>query len=356
MEKATINLAKGFLKSGFNVDFILFEKKGTLLKEIPKEIRILTFNLPTKRKFKTIFFVFPLAFYLYKERPIALVSNSFYHSIPAVVAKILSFFKGKLILIEHNNISFLLQQSHRETIFRILIKLFYPLSNKIVAVSKGVAESLITETSLPKDKVQVIYNSIFAEEILEKMKHPVSHPWLCSKKTPIILSVGRLTYQKDFSTLLKAFHELKYKLKLNSAKLIILGEGEERITLERLARELKIDKDLDMPGIVLNPYPYFKNADVFVLSSRYEGLSLVLLEAMTCGIPVVSTDCPYGPREILENGKYGKLVPVGNYRELAKAIKETILNPPNSKYLIERAKCFWFPQHNQKYLQLINDS
>jgi len=168
----------------------------------------------------------------------------------------------------------------------------------------------------------VIYNPVVSPELYEKADAPLEHPWFRSNQPPVILGVGRHYPQKGFDTLLRAFARVRQE---TPARLVILGEGPERPNLERLASELGVAADVDMPGFDPNPFRYMKRAGVFVLSSRYEGLPNVLIQAMACGCPVVSTDCPNGPAEILDGGRYGALVPVDDVEAMARAIVRALL-------------------------------
>ncbi|MGB2886052.1 MAG: glycosyltransferase, partial [Dehalococcoidia bacterium] len=177
---------------------------------------------------------------------------------------------------------------------------------------------------LPRKKIEVIYNPVITPELLEKAREPVDHPWFQPGEPPVVLGVGRLTEQKDFPTLLRAFALVR---KERAARLVILGEGEDRPELKALVDELGIAEDVDMPGFVDNPYGYMAGAAVFALSSRWEGLPTVLIEAMALGKPVVATDCPSGAREILNDGRYGTLVPVGDAKRLATGISGMLEHP-----------------------------
>jgi glycosyltransferase involved in cell wall biosynthesis len=198
-----------------------------------------------------------------------------------------------------------------------LIKRFYPWADVIVAVSKGVADDLIHLTGIPNRQVRVIYNPIVTPEFRKKTEAFLDHPWFGPGQPPVILAVGRLTAQKDFATLIQAFAQVR---QTRQTRLLILGEGEERPRLEAQIHLLGLQEDIGLPGFVSNPYPYMCRAGVFVLSSRWEGLPGVLIEALYCGAPLVATDCPSGPREILAEGRYGQLVPVGDAPALAEAI------------------------------------
>jgi glycosyltransferase involved in cell wall biosynthesis len=193
----------------------------------------------------------------------------------------------------------------------------YSGADEIVAVSKGVAADLGVRCCLPWHRIKVIYNPVLTPELLEKAREPVEHPWLAPNQPPVVLGVGRLTIQKDFSTLLRAFAQVRQR---RPAKLLILGEGDQRRQLEALSRELGVDGHVCLAGYRENPHAYMARAQVFVLSSIYEGFGLVLVEAMASGVPVVSTDCESGPREVLQDGRYGTLVPIGNVEALAQGI------------------------------------
>jgi glycosyltransferase involved in cell wall biosynthesis len=204
----------------------------------------------------------------------------------------------------------------------------YSKLDALITVSNGVQLDLVTLVKLDRKKLHVVYNPVVGEQLLYKARMPVEDPWLRKDGIPVILGVGRLIKAKDFPTLLRAFALVRQERR---ARLLILGEGEDRPGLEVLVRELGLQNDVSFPGFMENPYSYMAKADVFVLSSRWEGLPTVLVEAMACGTPVVATDCPSGPHEILEGGRWGKLVPVGDARAMADAIQATLdvpLIPP----------------------------
>ncbi len=190
----------------------------------------------------------------------------------------------------------------------------------MVAVSNGVADDLARVARVPRDRIQVIYNPVITPELLARAQAPLDHPWFQPSEPPVVLSVGRLSIEKDQATLLRAFAQVRRR---QPARLLILGEGKERASLEAMADSLGIKGDLALPGFVENPLPYMKRSAVFALSSTFEAFGLVLVEALAVGAPVVATDCQSGPREILEDEKHGRLVPVGNEQVLAEAILES---------------------------------
>jgi len=185
--------------------------------------------------------------------------------------------------------------------------------------------------------VQVIYNPVVTDQLLAKAAAPLDHPWFVPGSPAVILSAGRLTAQKDYPTLLRAFARLTAG---REARLIVLGEGEARGSLEALARDLGVADQIFFASFVENPFAYMARADLFVLSSAWEGHPNVIVEAMACGTPVVSTDCPSGPAEILDNGKYGRLVPVGDADDLSAAMAATLDAPPKAESLRARARMF----------------
>ena len=219
-----------------------------------------------------------------------------------------------------------------------------------VGVSEGAAENLTTIFGISSERISTIYNPVVTPDLHVKMADDPNHPWLMEDGVPVILAAGRLVEQKDFSTLLKAFARV---VERRSCRLVILGEGELQDKLEGLARDFKIDDRVSFPGWVENPFAFMSRASLFVLSSRHEGLPGVLVQALACGCPCVSTDCPAGPAEILENGKFGPLVPVGDEAALAEAMERVFDRPPDRRTLQERADHFSEERSVAAYEELI---
>jgi glycosyltransferase involved in cell wall biosynthesis len=295
-----------------------------------------------------------LADQLRQIRPDALLSALTDCNLTAILAQ--RFVNGfKVVTSEQNTPSLSIRsQPAAGTVLKMMRRL-YPKADRIVAISQGVANDLISLLNLLHEKVTVIYNPVVTPELFEQAKQPVSHPWFEQNQLPVILAVGRLTRQKDFPTLFRAFSLVR---QVRPAKLLILGEGEERANLERLAIELGIQNDVSMPGFFDNPFAFMAKAYVFVLSSAWEGFGNVLVEALACGCPVVATDCRSGPREILDNGRYGRLVPVGDHEALAKAILETLDNPDfpaDRQTRLQRAMEFSVDAAVDKYLKVLLD-
>ncbi len=243
-------------------------------------------------------------------------------------------------------------------------KIFKRLLSKaewVHTVSKGIKQDLIAGRLCSKDRVSCIYNILDLEKIDQLTKLPCSHKWFKSdkreRKYKLILAVGRLSKQKNFGLLIDSF------VRVNDAvatKLLILGEGEERLNLEKRIYELGLSSVVSMPGWVKNPYCYMSQCDALVLSSDYEGLPNILLEALRCGCNIVSTDCPHGPKEILDGGKFGSLVPTNNEIALADAIINELKLSPDRSGLRDRAAKFSIdnigPQYEKLFIEILNHS
>ena len=318
VERVMLNLATGFVRRGIAVDMVLGRAEGPLRPQVPPQVRIV--DLRVKRMHRAL----PgLMRYLRTERPQALLSALDHSNVIALWARALARVPTRVVVSVHFDTSQVEAQARslRDRFVRYWTAPFYPWAEAVVAVSQGVAEDLVHRTGLPRDKVRVIYNPVVTPDLFARAEAPLEHPWFSLGAPPVILGVGRLAKQKDFPTLIRAFARVR---QVRPARLLILGEGEERAALERLVREEGLEKEVALPGFAENPYPFMKRAAVFVLSSRWEGLGNVLIEALALGRPVVATDCPSGPREILEDGRWGRLVPVGDDAALAEAILEAL--------------------------------
>lgn len=317
-ERVMLALANGFAARGCKVDLILAQAKGPYLKDVDDAVRII--DLRVNRVIKCL----PgLAAYLRRERPQAMVSALGHANVVALWARRISCVPVRVVVSEHSNftISRANTRSIRERCKGYLMRWVYPHADAVVAVSQGVANDLATALGLARSRIHVVYNPVVTSDLYDKAAEGVKHPWFGPDQPPVILAVGRLTAPKDFPTLIRAFAQVRA---IRKCHLVILGDGECRGPLESLIAQLGLIADVQMPGFQANPYAWMRNASLFVLSSAWEGLPTVLIEAMACGTSVVSTDCPSGPAEILENGKWGRLVPVGDVDRLAVAMLATL--------------------------------
>jgi glycosyltransferase involved in cell wall biosynthesis len=346
-ERVMLSLATGVAQRGFAVDLVLVRRQGAYVEDIPPNIRVI--ELGTKR---TVNSVAALARYLRRERPAVLLTALVHVNVAALLAGLLARCRTRLVVTEHNQISRNLSPTAPGTVrmaYR-LVPFLYPRAAKIIAVSDGVAEDLTRFTGMKRGRIDVAHNPVVTPGMLARASQPVNHPWFIGGEVPVILGVGRLSAQKDFGTLLRAFSLVRAK---RPARLVILGEGVCRNELEELADQLGVAADVQMPGFVDNPLAFMGKASLFVLSSLFEGLPTVLIEAMACGTPVVATDCPSGPREILEGGELGGLAPIGDAPALASAIERSLDNPVPAERLRSKAEGFTVDRAVDRYLALL---
>ena len=346
-EKAVVNLLNGLAqRDEFDLDLVLATKEGPYLDLVPKEVRIIDLQAG-----RAVAATFPLMKYLKQNRPWALIGNMGHVNVVATMAKVLSRIQTRLILVEHNTISASRSPLRREKLVHLFMKWLYPLADAVAGVSSGVARDLEQQLGLGKETVKVLNNAVVNQDLINRSQATLDHPWFSADAPPVFLAVGRLNPQKDFPNLLNAFAHVRTQ---REARLIILGEGLERSQLEILINQLNLQDDVLLPGFTKNPYAYMRQSSCFVLSSQYEGLPTVLIEAMACGCPVVATDCPSGPDEILDGGIYGALVPMENSQALATAMLETLEHPPQPELLRQRANEYSTEKVVAAYLSLLN--
>lgn len=317
-ERVMINLAK-ILKEHYKATLVVSKADGPYLPEV-QALDLELVNLGCRRPRETLV---PFARYALSASPNLVISALEPTNIAAALVRLVKPYK--LILTEHNTPS-AFYPAQKDLMIRNyprLARIFYPLANRIVAVSEGVRKDMVQVYRLPAERTLTIYNPVITPSFFYKLNKKV--PSLFPKgNEPLIVAAGRLTSQKGFDILL---HALAQVIKVAPVRLAIFGEGPERAHLERLAKELGIASWVHMPGFTPYLPAYLRQANLFVLSSRWEGLPTVLIEALAAGLPVVSTDCISGPREILEGGKWGKLVPVDDSEALACAIVEQLRSP-----------------------------
>ena len=343
-ERMMVNLAAGFVERGFETDLVLAEARGPYLELVAPDIGVVDLassgvsaSLPK------------LVRYLRRARPTALLATLNHSSVIALLARKLARVPTRTVIRESNMLFPKRASSLKGRSLQTSVKLFYPWADAHVAVSQGVADDLARYLETDLQKIHTIYNPVVTPELAERAQEKPAHPWFAPGEPPVILGVGRLAPQKDFPTLVRAFAAV---VRERPARLMILGEGDGRAELEALARELGIEHAFALPGFVANPFAYMAHADTFVLASKFEGLPGALIQAMACGCKVVSTDCPSGPREILEGGQLAPLVPVGDAPALAGAISATLAAPP-SPALKTRACDFTEARIVPQYLDIL---
>jgi glycosyltransferase involved in cell wall biosynthesis len=349
VERMLVNLCRGMVEHGHPVDLVLVRSESKHLASLPASIRVV--NLGARHTFGS---VFALADYLKREKPRALLAAKDRAAQVAVVARWLSGVRCRLVFRIGTTASAALEgRSVVRRLVRFLpMRCLYRFADVIVGVSHGVAEDIKAITGLPDKKFRVIGNPVITPELEPLSKEPVKHPWLGEGQPPVIMGIGRLTRQKDFPSLLRAFARLSNP---GGCRLLILGEGRDRKALLTLADDLGIGDRVDLIGFQPNPYTYLRRASLFVLSSAWEGSPNVLTEAMALGIPVVATDCPSGPREILDGGRIAPLVPVGDDVQLASAMHRVLRDPPRPGRLQAAVSTYTMQYSSRRYLDVLLD-
>jgi glycosyltransferase involved in cell wall biosynthesis len=313
VERLSLVLARELQVRGVDVTLVVHQARGELLPLLPEGIPVV--NLDSARTLQDINL---LKRFLRDQRPDVLMANVDHNNIAAALANALAGTTTKLVICQHNPLTAgyhaTVNWKHR------LVPWFYRLLasciDHAVAVSRGIAAELI-HAGLSSPKVSTIFNPVIGDDFADRALLPVDHPWLVDKDRPVFVTAGRLVEMKDHQNLLRAF---AIHLRTHPARLVLLGVGPKLEELQALAASLGIAEHVAFEGFVPNPLPYMRAADGFVLSSRSEGFGNVLVEAMGCGTPVLSTDCPHGPSDILADGEYGVLVPPRDPEALASGL------------------------------------
>ncbi len=294
----------------------------------------------------------PLAAFLRRERPSVLVTTLPKNALLALWARQLAGVETHVVVREANTFSLEAAKgaASKEALLTRLARRHYSRADAIVAVSEGVARDLSATLGLSPTRITTVYNAVDADAIAKRSAEPLDDAWFGAGAPPVIVTAGRLAHQKDHETLLRAFALLRRQ---RPARLIVLGEGSRRNALEALARALGVDADVRFPGFVANPYRFMARGAAFASSSRWEGFPNVLVEALACGCPVVSTDCPHGPAEILARGAYGTLCAIGDAEALARALVGALDAPPDRGALRRRARDFAPERTLERYLEVM---
>ena len=344
-ERVTINLARAFGDKGIKTDLVVMRAKGEYANELPRNIRLVNLNAH-----RAIASLPKLIHYLKRERPTVLVSILDSANMISLWARLITLTRTKIVVsVATSPGDRIYAIDWRGRMLKNLLRWFYPWADAVLAKSEGVRKEVVSVFKVPRKKVYLVPNPVITPEVLAKADEPLDHPWFQPGQPPVILGVGRLNRVKDFATLLRSFAIIRQKM---DARLVILGEGVDRPELEAILEKLDIKNDVLLPGFVSNPIKYMKRAKIFVLSSKAEPFGLVLVEALACGCPVVSTSCE-GPTHILESGRWGKLVPTRDPNALAAAIEETLYAPNGTG--IERALHFTINRSAESFLHILNN-
>jgi len=346
-EKVFVQLANSLSDQGYSVDLLVAQNEGTLFSLVNSNVQILAFSQAKKTKLSLLFSsIAGLYRYIKHNKPHTVFSTITGANLVAAFVKVLLPKQStKIILREASSV-------HNSGLaYRWLSRMLYPQSDGVIAGSNGVMKDLVSYYSVSKIKTFLIRNPVDLALIKKLSEEKVMHPWLLNNHSSLIVSVGRLTAAKDFVTLIKAFKLVRDE---RASKLIIIGEGECREKLEEKVTELGLQNDVGFVGFRENPYPFVLRADLFVLSSQWEGFPNVILEALALGRNVVSTDCHAGPAEILSGIGGCTLVPVGDPEKLSSAILEKLNDTLDTREADDRLKEYAIKTVSQRYIELMD--
>ena len=375
-ERVVLSMASGFASLGYEVDLLVCELQGELCGSVPpgvnlvvlqpvgklaglgaairragwRGLRGILFWLASARKIPRSFrYIRDISDYLETTRPAVISSALGKSSISAILAASGLDVPTRVFVGVHIALSIRSEQSRKSGKGQAysMVPMFrysFARADGVIAASRGVAEDAISLLGLDPDRVHVVYNPVAEAELAGEPSGVFTHPWFRPGSPPVVLGMGRLVEQKNFPLLIRAFAAVRRRV---DARLVILGGDKSsaeqmahRQELQNLATELGVGEDIALPGYQRDPHTFLRAARVFVLSSNFEGFGNVLVEALLEGCPVVSTDCPSGPSEILENGRYGKLVPVNDVARLSEAILDSLASEPDSDMLRQRGREF----------------
>ncbi|MGQ9659179.1 MAG: glycosyltransferase [Thermochromatium sp.] len=344
VDRLARHLLPALVRRGYRVDLLKVRKHGPHLEHCDPAPRIV--DLGTTH---TLLALPAVVRYLRRERPTVMLSDKDRVNRLALAARALAGTPTRLIL--RSGITISVDLASRGALERWVqrqsMRHLYRFADRVLVPSLGAADDMAAYTGLERARIRAVPSPVVPSPLFEASLPIPDHPWYAPEQPPLILSVGELCGRKDFATLLRAFARLRAR---RPARLMILGEGRHRERLLALAKSLGVEDDFALPGFVPQPYAYMAHAALFAFSSRWEGLPFAVVEALAVGTPVVSTDCPSGPREILDGGRYGPLVPVGDDVALAEAMRTTLADPLPRAMLQQAARRFEIETATSAYL------
>lgn len=352
VERMLVNIARGLAEDGVPVDFLVKQANRPYLPALSGRVRLIELREGGEGGL-----LGALVAYLRENGPEVLLSAKSADDRLAIQARAAAGAATRVALRTGTNLSARLavrgKNPLRCWLERRRVRRLYAKADHVICVSHGVADDLARITGLARQAIHVPHNPVVTPELLASARASAPHPWLVADqpgRRPVVLGAGGLRRQKNFPLLLRAFARLRRE---QDCRLIILGEGRQRARLCRLAERLGVAEDVSLPGFVSNPYAYMARAALFVLSSYWEGSPNVLTEAMALGTPVVATDCPSGPREILDGGRYGELVGIDDDAALARAMARTLSRPPAAEQLREAVSHYTLACSTQEYMDAL---
>jgi len=343
-EKMRLVIARELVRRGYRVDLVLCQAKGEYMSQVPEGVRVI--DLKAKRSIASLA---PLTRYLRETRPNIVISSLGYHNIAAVIGNRLAGRPARVFVTQHNNLSSQSAKGSKQGLIPLFYRFILPRADGVFAVSAGIADDMARTVGFPRERIQVLYNPAAPADVERLAAEPIDAP-VFSSEDPVVLAIGRLNPQKGFDTLIAAFARLSAT---RPARLAICGVGPLEQRLKAQAEALGVADRVAFLGFQDNPLKFLKRADLFVLSSRFEGFGNVLVEALACGVPIVSTDCPHGPAEILDEGRFGRLVPVDDAAAMAEAMSAMLDEPTPADLLIERSRDYSPAVVVDRYLAIV---
>lgn len=355
--RALINVANQLAGEGYDVEFVVGTRVGGFSDRLSGHVKVK--ELKTYTLFGSIS---RLVEYLNNNQDRCLLTTAQFRKSVAAIAGYLSDSNANIVLLESSTLSKVIEKL---AIFSNLFDTlgyakyfllpyfasgFYPLADKLVACSRGSRDDLAKMVGCSTDDLDVINHPIDVDEIRRKSKVKLTHSWLFDPDILTFISAGRFSLAKNYETLLEAFHLVSQQ---KDSRLILLGDGDLRNKIDQKIDQLEIREIVELPGMVDNPWKYMSRSDCFVLSSIWEGCPFVLIEALAVGTQVVSTDCNSGPKEILDDGQYGRLVPTKDPSAMAEAMIETVNNPKPVDIIRSRGEKYDLPVIADQYKQVL---
>lgn len=344
VERMLVNTVNGLARAGVHVHYLVGRRDGAYLDAVQRGVEVIEMRAADAGE--------SLTAYLERVRPPRLMTAKLRDDALAVGARRRSGADTRLYFRVGNPLAYRLRQRTwnplRYGLALRRLRRLYAMGDAAIAISPGVADDLAERIWVPRNRIHLVPNPAVTEELASRALEPVDHPWLQrGANRPVIMGAGGLRQQKDFSTLIRAFARVRAK---RDCRLIILGQGRQRSRLLALAGRLGVSSDLDLPGWVSNPHAWLGRASVFALSSRWEGFGNVLVESASLGIPLVATDCPSGPRYILQDGRFGELVPVRDSAAMAAALELVLADPPPPDHVRRAAEPFTLERSARAYM------
>ena len=348
-ERMIVNLANNFSSRHFDVDLVVNRFKGHYCDDVSPLVNIVELKVSNSR-----YAIIGLIKYIKNNKPDRLLSTLFHANIVSILACLFTHSRSICFIRQENVTKEILKNNTLAgKLYYLLTKLLYPLAQGFIGISKGVVDDFVNRGIVSKNRAFIVHNPAITNDIKFLMKEPLNHPWL-NEGYYTFINVGRFNVAKNQDMLIRSFKHVNREV--SNTRLILVGDGELRGELINLTNNLGLNNCIDFVGRKKNPYSWMYNADCFTFSSNWEGFGNVLVEALYCCGNVISTDCPSGPSEILDNGKYGILVPVGDEQKLAEAMILKSNEKNNYRFDGNESLCymrFHIDTISNKYLEVL---